>query len=111
MLKKYSIVDEEGTNYGILTYAPETKAWHIEINPVRSWEDSPLSLALYIKQSIYSLDEKQSLDWVRDRLVPPNRQNIHHLLEALNLPEYDEFALLHHTQGISPNDNLHLVEI
>jgi hypothetical protein len=48
---------------------------------------------------------------VQDRLVPPNRQNINQILDSLGIPEYDEFALLKHTKGASPNDNLFLREL
>jgi hypothetical protein len=98
-------------DYGSLTYSPSGGVWHIEINPLRTWDDTPLSLALYVRQGIYSLDEKQSLAWVRDRLLPPNRQNIHHVLRAFDIPEYDEFALIQVTNGVSPNDNLFLVQV
>ena len=111
MLRKFLITDESGVSFGTLTYTPNTKAWRLEIDPARTWEETPLSLALYIKQGVYTLDERQSLDWVRDRLVPPNRQNIHHLLSTLGIPEYDEFALIQHTRGVSANDSLRLVEL
>ncbi|MDR1088459.1 MAG: hypothetical protein LBL23_04235 [Coriobacteriales bacterium] len=110
MLRNYLITDDAGVDFGTLSYAPETAAWHLEINPERNWEDTPLSLALYIQQGTYNLDERQSLAWVRDRLVPPNRQNINQILASLGIEEYDEFALLQHTQGRSPHDKLHLEE-
>ena len=110
MLAKYLITDDAGTDYGLLTYDPETRSWKITINPSRTWNDTPLSLAIYIKNGIYSLDEKQSLSWVRERLLPPNRQNIHHILREMNISEYDEFAFIRRTRGTSPNDGLFLME-
>jgi hypothetical protein len=109
--RNYLITDDAGISFGTLSYEPETKAWHIEIDPERTWDDTPLSLAVYIGQGTYSLDGRQSLWWVQDRLVPPNRQNIDRMLDALSIPEYDEFALLQHTNGISPNDGLFLKEL
>jgi hypothetical protein len=128
MLKKFLITDDAGTDFGILSYEPAgdgvgggggsggsgggtPAAWHIEINPERAWDDTPLSLAVYIRQGRYSLNGRESLGWVQDRLVPPNRQNINQILDALGIPEYDEFALLQHTKGASPNDNLFLREL
>ena len=110
MFAKYLITDNAGLDYGALTYNSGTRIWHIEINPARTWEDTPLSLAIYIRNGIYSLDEKQSLSWVRERLLPPNRQNIHHILRYMNIPEYDEFAFIQRTRGVSPNDGLFLTE-
>jgi len=111
MRRQFLITDKAGTDFGILTYAADTRVWHIEINPERTWDDTPLSLALHIKQGIYSLNERQSLEWVRDRIVPPNRQNINQLLGALGITEYDELVLIQHTKGVSTNDNLFLVEL
>jgi len=109
--RKYLITDDAGGDFGVLSYEPESKRWHIEINRERTWEDTPLSLALYIRQGRYSLDERQSLDWVRDRVVPPNRQNINQILQSLGIPEYDEFAILQHSKGVCPHDNLRLEEL
>ena len=110
MLAKYLITDNDGIDYGLLTYDPEAKVWNIKINTARTWDDTPLSLAIYIRNGIYSLDEKQSLSWVRERLLPPNRQNIHHILREMDIPEYDEFAFIRKTRGVSPNDEMFLVE-
>ncbi|MDR2108449.1 MAG: hypothetical protein LBP28_03185 [Coriobacteriales bacterium] len=110
MRRRYLITDDTGTDYGTLTYQPDSKAWQLEINPARTWDDTPLSLAIYIRQGRYSLDARQSLAWVRDRLLPPNRQNINQILRELKIPEYDEAALIEKTGGVSANDYLYLVE-
>jgi hypothetical protein len=62
---KFLITDDAGTAFGILSYEPAgegaaggsgggsgggTPAWHIEISPERTWNDTPLSLAVYIRQ-------------------------------------------------------------
>ena len=111
MPKRFLITDNTDIEYGTLAYDPESCTWLIEINRQRTWEDTPLSLALYIKNGCYSLDERQSLTWVRDRLLPSNRQNIYDVLRELGLPEYDEYALLKVTAGHCPNDNLFLREL
>ncbi|MDR3037546.1 MAG: hypothetical protein LBU31_03970, partial [Coriobacteriales bacterium] len=110
MQKRYSITDNNHIDYGLLTYDTNNKAWHIEINPERTWDDTPFSLAIYIKKGIYTLDEAQSLSWIRDRLLPPNRQNINYILKEIGASEYDEMAFIQITKGVSPNDSLFLVE-
>ena len=110
MSAKYLITDNAGLDYGLLTYDQGNNVWHIEINPDRTWNDTPLSLAIYIRNGIYSLDEKQSLSWVRERLLPPNRQNIQHILREMGIQKYDEFAFIQKTRGVSPNDGLFLVK-
>jgi hypothetical protein len=105
----YSIVDAQGVDYGTLQYNATDKTWHIRINPARTWDDTPISLATYIQQGIYDLDARQSLGWVQDRLLPPNRQNIYHILQSEGMSEYDEHAFLQITEGHCPNDSLFLV--
>ena len=110
MLKKFLITDGCNIDYGVLTYDSDRQIWHIDIAPERNWEDTPLSLAIYIRTGKFSLDERESLAWVQDRIVPPNRQNINQLLNAANLDEYDEYGLIRKTSGVSPNDALYLIE-
>jgi hypothetical protein len=109
MLRQYLITDDAGTDYGTLVYELDTRTWKLDINPERTWDDAPLSLAIYIKQGIYSLDTKQSLAWVRDRLLPPSRHNINSILRELDIPEYDEAAFIEKTRGVSANDYLYLI--
>jgi hypothetical protein len=105
------ITDDASTDYGTLSYEPDTRIWKLEINPERTWDDTPLSLAIYIRQGIYSLDARQSLAWVKDRLLPSSRHNINHILRGLDMPEYDEAAFIEKTRGVSANDYLYLVAL
>jgi hypothetical protein len=109
MLRRYLITDDTGTDYGTLVYEADARTWKLDINPERTWDDTPLSLAIYIRQGIYSLDARQSLTWVRDRLLPPNRHNINHILRELDMSEYDEAAFIEKTRGVSANDYLYLI--
>jgi hypothetical protein len=52
----------------------------------------------------------ENLKKARGLSLPPNRHNIHQVLQREGIEEYDELALLQITQGRSPNDNLFLVE-
>ncbi|MDR0500141.1 MAG: hypothetical protein LBG97_02690 [Coriobacteriales bacterium] len=110
MQTRFLITDKDNISYGTLDYNCTTKEWHIEINPSRTWDDTPLSLAIYIRNNIFSLNDEQSLNWVRDRLMPPNRHGIHQALHDLGLKDYDEYALLQVTNGVSAHDDLFIVE-
>lgn len=43
--------------------------------------------------------------WVRQRIVPPDRQNIGQILKANGLEEYDEFSLLMFGSGRCAQDD------
>ncbi|MDR1184771.1 MAG: hypothetical protein LBK67_08245 [Coriobacteriales bacterium] len=100
---------ERERSYQPATYEPDTKIWKLNINPERTWDDTPLSLAIYVRRGIYSLDARQSLAWVRDRLLPPHRHTINHILRELNMSEYDEAAFIEKTRGVSANDHIYLM--
>lgn len=46
--------------------------------------------------------------WVRQRIVPPDRQNIGQILKANGLEEYDEFSLLMLGSGRCAQDDYYL---
>jgi hypothetical protein len=48
---------------------------------------------------------------VRDRIVPPNRQNIYSILDSLGMDEYDEYGIIKSTNGVCGNDGLFLREL
>ncbi|MDR1713187.1 MAG: hypothetical protein LBR39_03415 [Coriobacteriales bacterium] len=108
---QYRVTNRGGLDFGLLSLDEQSGTWSLRINPECNWENTPLSLAIYIKSGIRELNAQQSLSWVRDRLLPPNRQNIYYVLNGLDLEQYDEAALIAHTRGVSPNDDLYLEPI
>ena len=59
----------------------------------------------------YELTGELAMVWVRERLVPPNRQNIDDILESLGLEEYSEIGLLSALKGKCCQDDLYLEEL
>lgn len=49
--------------------------------------------------------------WVRQRVTPPERQNLGQILKANNMAEYDEFKLLVKNEGRSCQDECYIVEM
>jgi hypothetical protein len=60
---------------------------------------------------VYELDEELSLYTIRERVPPPERQNIDSILWDLGLRTYDEFQLLVILHGRCGQDACELEEI
>lgn len=58
-----------------------------------------------------TIDKDWSLRWVRERVIPPDRQNIGQILRENHMEFYDEFPLLVSNQGRSCQDECYLVQI
>ncbi|MCL1849426.1 MAG: hypothetical protein FWF83_07135 [Clostridiales bacterium] len=91
-----------------LFYETETKQFHITIDPAADTAKLPLSLKMHTEMGRKELDADFAMAWVRARMCPPTRQNISSILAFLDLPEYDEFAILMKTAGKSLMDDLYL---
>ena len=51
------------------------------------------------------------MQWLRLRIVPPDRQNIAQILSDLKLPAYDEFKLLEYTKGRCSHDDYYITKV
>lgn len=67
-------------------------------------------IAEFIKRNQHTISPERSLRWVKERVIPPERQNIGSILKENNMGFYDEFLLLISNQGRSCQDECYLVE-
>ena len=96
---------------GYLVYNETSKAFYIELSDdADPWETPPV-LSSFVNRGIYSIDSTWSRRWVRQRIVPQDRQNIGQILRDNGLKEYDEFSLLMLTMGRCEQDDCYLEEI
>ena len=92
---------------GVLVYDHSNKEFRIFIRMDRRLRLYPLPFCDYIsKWGMYALDAKESLMWVRERIIPPNRANIGAILHELGLREYDEWVMLDSNNGLSCQDHI-----
>lgn len=77
-----------------LIYYEISKKYYIEIvDNVNEWE-VPFFLSSFVKKGIYTINYRFSYNWVRQRIVPTDRQNIGQVLRDNNLKSYNEYELL-----------------
>lgn len=87
------------------------KRFYIELpEDVDQWE-APLLLSSFLKRGEKTVNSYWSLMWVRQRIVPSDRQNLGQVLKENGLREYDEFSLIMAGKGRCAQDDYFLDEI
>jgi DNA-binding transcriptional MerR regulator len=113
-MKAFAIRDAErsaSAAFGYLLYYKKEQAFFIELpTDADPWE-VPLLLSSFAKRGQYTIDAYWSRLWVRQRIVPVDRQNLGQILKANGLKAYDEYALLMLDKGRCAQDGYYLQEI
>lgn len=106
-MKKYAIVhaNRQQNPVAYLTYHEKRKEFRISINRDTIAQDAPFMLGLFIQKGIYEVDSQWSGRWVKERIVPAERQNIGRILRANQLTHYDEAVFLELGQGRTVQDD------
>ena len=113
-MRIFAIRDEERSaseTLGYLLYYENAKAFYIELPEDADVWDAPLLLSSFIKRGQHTVNAYWSMVWVRQRIMPPDRQNLGQVLKANGLVDYDEFALLMLAKGRCAQDGYYLTEI
>ena len=113
-MRVFAIRDEfdvEQKDLAYLLYYEIEKYFYIELpEEADSWE-TPLLLESFLKRGEKTVNSYWSKVWVRQRIVPEDRQNLAQVLKENGLEEYDEFELLLAGKGRCAQDNYYLEEI
>ncbi|MCR4787405.1 MAG: DUF2442 domain-containing protein [Lachnospiraceae bacterium] len=96
---------------GILFYFDRSKRFFIELLSQYDEWDAPFLLVGFVERKEYSIDSEWSMKWVRQRIVPPERQNIGAILKNAGLDHYDEYKLLLLSEGRGAQDDLYIKRI
>lgn len=108
----FEIRDESNKDslLGYLFYYPKSKRFYTELlGSVDEWS-APFIFWGQVKKGKYSIGYEESLEFVRQRIIPPDRQNIGMILRDNNISEYDEYKLLNLSLGRCAQDDLYLVK-
>lgn len=95
----YLYYDEKAGEYEI-TIPEETKSI-----------EAPLIIADFIQKNQRHIGNEWSLRWVKQRVIPSERQNIGQILKENGMQYYDEFPLLLNNKGRSCQDECYLVQL
>ena len=113
-MRIFAIKDEtmpEEKILGYLIYYETPKVFYIELpDGADPWETPPV-LAASAGRGDYTIGSSLSRVFVRQRIVPQDRQNISRILRDNGLKSYDEFSLLMLAMGRCEQDDCYLEEI
>jgi len=112
-MKIYAIKDDNMSQdfiLGYLIYYEISKTFYIELSDnLDPWYAPPLFFS-FTERGQYSIDSYWSHIWVRQRIVPQDRQNIREILRDNGLKKYDEYDLLMLANGRCEQDDFFLEE-
>lgn len=97
--------------YAILSYDEENDRYAISIPESVHPDDLPAIPACLASKGIREIEDKWARRFVKERVVPPDRQNIGMILRDVGMQYYDEFPLLVYTSGRCCMDDFYLEEI
>lgn len=113
-MRSFAIRDEAVENkkdLAYLVYYKQSKTFYIELPEDSDPWEVPMLLDSFVKKGQFTVDAKSSLLWVRQRIVPTDRQNLGMILKDNGLREYDEFRLLLLSMGRCEQDGYYLTEL
>lgn len=95
---------------GFLFYYEKSRRFFMELLPdLKEWEAPTLFFA-DVKNANFSIDSARTMQWVRQRIIPSERQNLGAVLSENNLKEYDEYRLLLCSEGRCAQDEEYIVK-
>ena len=106
----YNVRDKNEV-WATLSYCSDTKEFHLNLFPDKDYTNAAIMLSMYADAGMFQLDAKHSMDWVKNRIVPPDRMNIGQFLREMHLEEYDEYPFLMLCNGRCCMDDLYLEEV
>lgn len=94
-----------------LIYHERSRRFYAEIpQEVNEWE-APAMFYGFVKRGVRSIDHEWTMRWVRQRIVPSERQNIGAILKNNGLKYYDEYKLLCLCEGRCAQDETYIIRI
>lgn len=112
-MKIYSIRDKNIGNrdLGYFILQEKTGECCIELcEDVDEW-DLPFILDHYARNGEYSIGMRDTMEFIRQRIIPPDRQNIGSILKDNGLEEYDEIKLFLLSDGRCAQDECYIRKI
>ena len=107
MIKRLDIVDgrkRKAKSCAQLSYDTETGEFGIRIAEHATVDEVPMMMEPFVARGQLDMGPKWSRAWVEERVVPPGRQNLGEILRAHGLEEYDAYAMLEASGGVSSQD-------
>lgn len=111
-MKIYEIMDsEENLSIGFLLYFEKKKEFIIELQEYLDEWSAPMLFSNLVKQGIRTMPRNLSYYWVKERIIPNDRQNISEILKNHKLLTYDEMTFLELSKGKCSQDSFYIQRV
>ena len=94
-----------------LIYYENSKKFYVEICKETDPESLPIIFKHFFEKGEVFINSYWSERWVKERIIPSDRQNISQILKQNNMQYYDEFLMLLSTRGRCCQDDYYIEEI
>lgn len=109
-IERYLFVAKNGKIHTLMEYDVEKDKYKIYINPYITFEESTAFESCFIQKGIYNLDDRWSLNYIQQRVIPYNRHGIGGSLKALGIDHYYEYPFLKAANGRCTDDDHEMQE-
>lgn len=112
-MRVYALRDsaDKTKDLAYIFYYTKQDKWYIEIGDgISEWE-LPFILEHFVRNGQYTVDSHWSREFVRARIVPPDRQNLGTVLRDNHMDVYSEFALFCLSEGRCSQDDCFITPI
>lgn len=111
-MRVFSIRSDSNDNVAAyLFYYREAKQFFIELPDNADPWKTPMILSKFAERGETTIDHYWSGIWVKERIIPTDRQNLGQILRENGMNSYDEFALLTLANGRCAQDDYYITEI
>jgi len=112
-MKVCKIIDEslDQKEVGYLFYYENEDAFVIELTENLSFDEASIFFAPFIEKGELTLDSKWSKNWVNQRIVPTDRQNLGQILRDNKLKDYNKYRLLMLGHGRCAQDDYAVIKV
>jgi predicted DNA-binding transcriptional regulator AlpA len=110
-MKIFAVRDENDNNkknLAYLFYYEQNRQFYIELPEEADPWETPLLLSSFVKRGEKTVDSYWSRQWVKQRIIPAERQNLGQILKDNHLKEYDEYQMLMLSMGRCAQDDYYL---
>ena len=114
MLRNFLITNDsqdDESRYAVLHYDTDTDKYSMDIPENAVFGSLPAIPWELHKMGKTFTDDHWARRWVKERIIPPDRQNIGYILRKIGVSHYTEFAILEYLGGHSCMDDFYLKEI
>lgn len=113
MLRKFLLLNpyRQIDHPAVFSYDEEKDEFHISIKQGTRPSELPAIPKVLMQKGVYEIDDKYARIFVKERVIPPERQNIGEIMRKVGITKYNEFALLEYCSGKSCMDDFYLEEI